>query len=264
MILLSNRTERITIITTDMAKEAYYFSHDSNARNDDKIIALRMRHQAEGYGVYFMILERLRESSDYMSIKDYNMLAFDFRVGADKVKSVVEDFGLFSFTEDGKRFYSESFSGRMKQKDEKSEKARQSASKRWGDKPTQCEGNANASSNECEGNALKEKKGKEKKEISPSIPQGKIEEVSFKLLESLPAPDDGIDRNYEGLIKLLMLYNISVDMAIPIIKHSNYGEVSQYPAPPPTFWKAIVEIQKGGIHSPGEFILSKFRKSNQK
>lgn len=142
-----------------MTKEAYYFSHDCNARNDDKIIAVRMRHKAEGYGVYFMLLERLRESSDYSSVKDYNMLAFDFRVSADLVKSIVEDFGLFSFTDDGKRFYSESFSRRMKQKDNKSEKARQSANRRWG-MQTQCERNANASLSDCEGNALKEKKRK--------------------------------------------------------------------------------------------------------
>lgn len=98
-----------------MAKEAYFFSHDSNARNDDKIIALRMKLKAEGYGIYFMILERLRDSADYMSIKDYNMLAFDFRVSSDTVKSVVEDFGLFQFTDDGKRFYSESFKRRMEE-----------------------------------------------------------------------------------------------------------------------------------------------------
>ena len=59
-----------------------------------------------------------------MSIKDYNMLAFDFRVSAEKVKSIVEDFGLFVFTEDSKHFYSRKLLQRMKLKDEKSLKAR--------------------------------------------------------------------------------------------------------------------------------------------
>ena len=164
-----------------MAKEAYFFSHDSNARNDDKIIALRMRLKAEGYGIYFMILERLRDSSDYMSIKDYNMLAFDFRVSADTVKSVVEDFGLFSFTEDGKRFYSESFLKRMKQKDEKSEKARESANKRWEEHKQECERNANASIQECERNAIKEKKGKENKEKEINIEsKDSLDELAFE------------------------------------------------------------------------------------
>lgn len=93
-----------------------YFPHDSNARNSDKLIPLRIKKGAEGYGVYFMILERLREEPDYTSIKDYNTLAFDFRVGSDIVKSVVEEFGLFQFTEDGKRFYSEGFTTRMQKR----------------------------------------------------------------------------------------------------------------------------------------------------
>ena len=113
-----------------------YFSHDSNARNSDKLIRLRMRHKAAGYGVYFMILERLREEPNYMSVKDYNMIAFDLREDASLIKSVVEDFGLFVFTEDGKYFYSESFNRRMAVKDEKARKqaeaGRKAMQRRWG------------------------------------------------------------------------------------------------------------------------------------
>lgn len=113
-------------------KTTNYFSHDSSARNDEKVIRLRMRHNAAGYGVYFMILERLREEADYMSVKDYNMIAFDLRVDAALVKSVVEDFGLFAFTDDGKCFYSESFSRRMGMKDAVKKK-RSEAGKKGGE-----------------------------------------------------------------------------------------------------------------------------------
>lgn len=99
-----------------------YFPHDSNARNSDKLIPLRARLGAEGYGIYFMLIERLREEPSYMSVKDYNMLAFDLRVDSGKVKSVIEDFGLFAFTDDGKCFYSESLMRRMKIKDVKAKK----------------------------------------------------------------------------------------------------------------------------------------------
>lgn len=119
-----------------MAQKTSYFSHDSNARNDEKLLAVRMRHNAEGYGIYFMIIERLRDESDYMSVKDYNVIAFDLRVDASKVKSIVEDFGLFVFTEDGKYFYSESLLSRMEMKDEisvkNSENGKKGAFKRWG------------------------------------------------------------------------------------------------------------------------------------
>lgn len=122
-------------MATQQIKTTNYFSHDSNARNDERILLMRMKHGAAGYGVYFMLLERMREASDYMSAKDYNMIAFDLRVDASIVKSVVEDFGLFAFTEDGKRFYSESFSRRMGVKDalkkKQEEGGRRAMEKRW-------------------------------------------------------------------------------------------------------------------------------------
>ena len=132
-----------------------YFSHDSNARNSDKLIPLRMKLGAEGYGIYFMLLERLRDEKDYMSIKDYNMLAFDLRVDASKVKSVIEDFRLFVFTEDGKYFYSEGFKKRMDIKDigsiKRSEAGKKGAAKRWG---INCAGNADGDSGDKHGNAI--------------------------------------------------------------------------------------------------------------
>lgn len=112
-------------------KDAYYFSHDSNARNDDRIIAMRMRHGMEGYGIYWAIVERLRECSEYTSVKDYNVISFDLRTSAEKVKSIIEDFGLFTFTDDGKRFYSDSLNRRMIFMNERSGKARDKAKKRW-------------------------------------------------------------------------------------------------------------------------------------
>lgn len=105
-----------------------YFSHDANARNSAKIIRLRMRYGAEGYGVYFMLLERLREEQTYSCECDYDMLAFDFRVDANLIRAVVEDFSLFDI--DGDRFYSRGFLARMAQKDEKS--SRRSAAGRKG------------------------------------------------------------------------------------------------------------------------------------
>lgn len=121
---------------TRQVKTTNYFSHDSNARNDEKLLRLRMRHGAAGYGVYFMLLERLREEADYTSAKDYNMIAFDLRVDAALVKSVVEDYGLFTFTDDGQHFYSDSFSRRMGMKDtlhdSRARAGRLGMASRWG------------------------------------------------------------------------------------------------------------------------------------
>lgn len=48
-----------------MAKDAFWFRHDANARNDIKIIDLRAEHGYQGYGIYFAILEVLREQDGY-------------------------------------------------------------------------------------------------------------------------------------------------------------------------------------------------------
>lgn len=115
-----------------------YFSHDSNARNSDKLMKVRMKLGAEGYGIFFMLIERLREEEGYKSTIDYDTLAFDLRVDAEKVKQVVEDYDLFKFTEDGKYFYSDSFNERMEMMDLKSKKlaaaGKRGAEKRWGNK----------------------------------------------------------------------------------------------------------------------------------
>lgn len=97
-----------------------YFPHDSNARNSEKLLELRMQHGAAGYGVYFMLIERLREAADYSCVVNYNSIAFDLRVSAELIKSVLRDFRLFAFfqTDEGERFYSESLRQRMKPMDE--------------------------------------------------------------------------------------------------------------------------------------------------
>lgn len=121
-----------------------YFSHDSNARNSDKLMKVRMKLGAEGYGIFFMLIERLREEEDYKSTVDYTTLAFDLRVDPEKVKQVVENYDLFKITEDGKYFYSDSFNERMEMMDAKRKKraeaGKKGAEKRWKNK--QNDGNA--------------------------------------------------------------------------------------------------------------------------
>jgi hypothetical protein len=168
-----------------MDKDVYYFPHDCNARNDNKIIAIRIKHGAEGYGVYFMIIEKLRESADYKCVKDYNIIAFDLRVDALVVKSVVEDFGLFAFAEDGKCFYSESLLRRMIPMDElrkkRSDAGKLGMENRW--KSTDLQQTYNSvitdlqqiDNNKSKVNKNREKESKEKvkeSKVKPPNPQG--------------------------------------------------------------------------------------------
>lgn len=118
-----------------MAKKVFYFPHDANARNDEKILAVRMKYGIEGYGIYFTLIEKLLESTGYTLLKDYNTIAFELRVSADKVKSIIEDFGLFEFTECRKNFYSKSLINRMNPleeiRDKRREAGKKGAEKRW-------------------------------------------------------------------------------------------------------------------------------------
>ena len=183
-----------------------YFSHDSNARNSDKLIKVRMSLGAEGYGVYFMILERMREEKDYMSIKDYNMIAFDLRVDTSLVKKVVEDFGLFVFTNDGEYFYSESFLRRMDIKDEtsrkKSEAGKKGAAKRWESQLNNDENDSNiAYAIENNSSAIAEpskniaSKGKERKEK-----KSKVKESKEKDNKSTPKPQKHKYGEYKNVL----------------------------------------------------------------
>jgi hypothetical protein len=57
-----------------MKKDAYYFPHDSNAHQDPKIISLRVKGGFEAVGIYWTIIEILRESSNYKYPHDLAML----------------------------------------------------------------------------------------------------------------------------------------------------------------------------------------------
>ena len=133
-----------------------YFSHDSNARNSDKLMKVRMKLGAEGYGIFFMLIERLREEEGYKSTIDYDTLAFDLRVDAEKVKQVVENYDLFKFTEDGKYFYSDSFNERMEMMDvraqQRKSKAKKAAEARW-NKQSEDTSNAQTLPKQCSSNA---------------------------------------------------------------------------------------------------------------
>ncbi|SNR95976.1 protein of unknown function [Anaerovirgula multivorans] len=160
-------------------KEAYYFSHDSNARHDPKILAMRSVYGSEGYGWYWMIVELLREQENYklkLNKHIYNALAMQMQCTAEQaqcyINDCINDFELFA--SDDNFLWSNSLLKRMQVKEQKSEKARKAAEARW-NKPSDSNSFDNAKEEEenidadamqpqCNRNAIKEKKRKESKE----------------------------------------------------------------------------------------------------
>ena len=109
-------------------KDAYYFSHDSNARNDQRLMKLRMKYGPEGYGIYFMIIEILRDIENYtLYISDVESICFDIRADTDKVLDIIKNYNLFVF--EGDYFYSKSLSRRMEKLDRIKEIRRESGKK---------------------------------------------------------------------------------------------------------------------------------------
>jgi hypothetical protein len=92
-------------IKFQMEKEAFYFPHFCNARHDRKIRRLRKELGTEGYGIYFMLLETLREQQDLMyPLDDLDLLAEEFGVSEAKVRVAICNYGLFEIDEEQKFF----------------------------------------------------------------------------------------------------------------------------------------------------------------
>lgn len=136
-----------------MKKDAFYFPHFSNARNDSKLIKLRRVLGIEGYGLYFMLLEVLREQTDFrFPISGIEDLAYEWHISKEKIASVINDFDLFIIIDI--EFFSPKLIFYLQPYLEKSERARNAALTRWN--------NANALQMHCKSNASKVKESKVK------------------------------------------------------------------------------------------------------
>lgn len=151
-----------------MQKDAFYFSHDSNARNDPKIMALIKTYGIQGYGWFWILIETLSEQKGYkLSHKQwvYDALAMAMLCDCDSTIKFIDDcinqYELLKSDEE--YFWSESLLRRMKLKEDKRQKrieaGKKGAKNRWKD------GNAIAMPDQPHSNAIaKDGKGKESKE----------------------------------------------------------------------------------------------------
>ena len=107
-----------------MNKDAYYFPHDSNARNDQRLLKVRMKYGMEGYGIYFGIIEILREQSNYkLPMRVFDSIAYDLRVDVKVIKDLVTGhYNLFEYDVDTDEFYSKSLKRRLERMDELKQK----------------------------------------------------------------------------------------------------------------------------------------------
>jgi hypothetical protein len=150
-------------------KDAYYFSHDANARHDPKIIKMISSYGMEGYGWYWVIIEMLRELDNYkLSISDktdIEVIVSQTYSELEKINKYLDDcVKIFKLFKKSKKYlWSKSLLNRMEKMDEKREKSRKAAKIKW---DRGCQTDTKGMPNRCQNDALKEKKEKEKNEIS--------------------------------------------------------------------------------------------------
>lgn len=123
-------------------KDTFYFPHDSNAKDDPKIMMLIAQLGLEAYGIYWIIIETLRNQPEYkLPLLILRPLAMRYGTSEEKMRTIVEKFDLFEM--DGDLFFSPSLMRRMEIFDEKKKKALKAANARWKKEKTGDE-NANA------------------------------------------------------------------------------------------------------------------------
>ena len=196
-----------------MAKDAYYFSHDSNAKDDPKCMLLIEELQLEGYGIYWLLVEVLREQENYKyPLRMVPVLARKFLTTKEKMLAVIYKYDLF-VVENEEFFYSESLNRRMGLMNDKREQARL-AGKKSGEarrnKALEYKKEINATSTDVQqtfndsstdAEQLKESKLKEKKEkVNKNNLSDEIHTEHFHLKLTV--------KEYESLLKKYHKYAV--------------------------------------------------------
>lgn len=112
-----------------------YFTHDSRAMQDPKCMMLVAQMGMEGYGIFWGILELLRQQKEYrLSITMMPAISLRFGTSETKIMTVITEYNLF--TVDGENcFFSASLCRQMEAEKEAIERRKNSAKKaiktRW-------------------------------------------------------------------------------------------------------------------------------------
>jgi len=161
-----------------------YFSHDYNARNDQKLVSLIRKMGMEGIGIYWCLVEIMYECYGSIHPDKIIDIAFDLHTDSDKVKAVL-DSDLFK--KKSKKYFSTSILNRIEKRKEKTDKTRLAALKSW---ESRRKPNANAKQTESKSNAIilkdiKVNNIKENKSIEERIKEFEIQILTINSNENI-------------------------------------------------------------------------------
>lgn len=115
-----------------MPLENLYFRHEYNARNDPKLVKIKMKLGVEGIGIYWCLIEYLYEQKGFLSVEDIETFAYNERIDEEKVHQVIE---LAKFQYDKSMgYYSNGVLDRIVKREEFCLAQKNKANKRWNNK----------------------------------------------------------------------------------------------------------------------------------
>lgn len=161
----------------------------------------------EGYGIFWVLIETLRDQPEYKyPLSLIPALARRYNTTVQKTEAVIKGYGLFEFTED-EFFYSQSLIDRMMKLEEKREKQRQKALKRWNNDatalPQHCHGNAEVMPvKESKVNKSKVKESKEDKNNKTALESAIDDFIEFRKKIKKPMTPKAVDLLKSKLDKL--------------------------------------------------------------
>lgn len=112
-----------------------YIPHPSNCRISSAVLSLRIEEGAAGYGVYWMILELLRDAPNFRFSRNPKAIAFAINEhDIELVSRVINNFGLFDFDDDSllwSPWLLDAMEAYSDKKAKLQEAGRRGAAKRW-------------------------------------------------------------------------------------------------------------------------------------
>jgi len=207
-------------------KDAYWFKHDSNARNDERIIDLLSELGYAGYGIFWALIEYLRDNENYEAEYKPKRLARALQEQEDLIEQVIKGYGLFVI--ESEKFYSISLKARMKEMDIRRDQQREKANKRWhpdGKKESDDESQSNAVAlpeqyHKNREEEIREKKKKKDKITPEERVQGEKENPSFF--------SDCLEKRNSYRVKLLFEYVYFVGRNIDSSLEENRKQFIEY------------------------------------
>jgi|GEM_PF-3114228 len=150
-----------------MAKDTFYFPHDYTASNNPKIKAMIAEYKAEGYGMYWYIIELMHQSEDHKLAQKkytYSAIAQQMSTNAEQVLKFISDcineYELFE--QEGGFFYADRVNRNVEKRQEISEK-RALSGKKSAERRAALSTSVEQVSTSVQQNPTKERKGKERK-----------------------------------------------------------------------------------------------------